>query len=345
MLQMPLKKHVLARFVLAYALCIPFFWVNDSSAGVIESTQVGPSFSKEAQILWQKGKSAFGAGNYAAAAENFKRYLHRYPSTQHYSEAFLLLGISYLRDQKFKEAISPLKSYVEKRGFDQEGLRARISLGNAQVKVKKYHEALLTAAEIIGTSYQKTIPFTIYLSALLLKSKAYIGLDQDFKSKRNLGAFEKQIRSKPNLNLSTLKSEASFLEIWLKTRECSRLASSPTLAEQETRSLLNKRGTCLLETLTLLQPTLEIGDDRWLDDSKTLILRGIQEYYQRTQNPPRPPGKRTPIELKRYQEELVDILTQDYQEFRSKAIEITATLKRKTPEGLKYHVLEIEKQI
>ena len=83
--------------------------------------------------------------------------------------------------------------------------------------------------------------------------------------------------------------------------------------------MLKKKGTCLLESLIAYKDSLFTNETNWLNHSRTTITLGFKQFDRDCKNPPNPPGKRTKTELKRYREELADLLSQDCQNIQARA--------------------------
>ncbi|HLD99675.1 MAG TPA: tetratricopeptide repeat protein [Bdellovibrionota bacterium] len=258
-------------------------------------TSTGPAAPADAEILWNDGKAAFERGDFETAAYALKRIVDRYPGYPGYLEAHRLLGESFLRLDKPKAAIAPLKYYISGTRDAQNAARTRLSLGEAYLALKQFREAYLTALEIEKSP--NPLP-----EGQLLRAQANIGLNRDAEALRIVSSVRKSLPP-------SAIPRASWIELRLKTRACSRLASRSPLEEGYVLEQMDRRSTCLLEAMLLFQKTLELENPDFAEKARTEMLSAYELYSQVCLNPPRPPGKkRSQIELKRYRIELSTLL-------------------------------------
>jgi hypothetical protein len=242
------------------------------------------------------------------------RLIARYPAHPQYLKAHLLLGRSLLALGDAERALEPLRYYVQGTGIDEESVRARIDLGYANLALGKYHEALLLALEI--QNIRKKMPSEIRARNLILKSRALIGLNEDFRAKRSLDSANKLLQL----------PEAEYVGLELQLRSCERLPSKGPLDESQIRTQLDRRGTCLLEGLNLFRKTLDAKDAQWSAKAHARVEAAFARYTDACANPvqavPTGKQKRTAKQLLSYREELAAILRQDCRAQCAAALEL-----------------------
>ena len=298
-------------------------------------SSIGPTSTEEAGVLWKKGNQAFEEKKYPEAVRSLERLIHRYPASAHFFEAHRLLGIAHLENHEPHLAIVPLKDFVEVERKSSAGLQTRLALGRALLDLKKFHETLLLAEELLvekGTSNEVSI------AALLMKARALMGLNEDARATQSLDSAKVKLEAQkePSLPLKPLKGQAAWLELKLKIRTCEKFPTKGSLTEEQIRNQLNRRGTCLSEASLLHLKTLEAGDLDWGRQSALELSSSFQDYTKACKNPSNPPPlarpeKRTKTQLKQYRSELVQLLQKECAEKREKAETLLLSKKEKSP--------------
>src|SRR5690606_26497721 len=112
----------------------------------------------------------------------------RHPGFENYLEAQLMLGLALMRDGRAANGIAPLKNYVATMGTREDGFRARLALARAYLATSKFHEALLAAIEVLDAAAAGRLTADLAYEAMILKTKAHLGLGQDTKADRTLSS-------------------------------------------------------------------------------------------------------------------------------------------------------------
>ncbi|MEK6706737.1 MAG: tetratricopeptide repeat protein [Bdellovibrionota bacterium] len=253
-----------------------------NGASALEPSSVGPAYPEEAGILWRDGKSAFGSSNFDLAIQKLTRLVDRYPGYDGYLEAHYLLGKSLAETHKHQKALEPLKYYIEasiKAKKEHEIRMARICLARSLIELKKFSEAYLVTKEIEKNSEDAEM--------LLIRTQALLGLNHDERAERTLHSATTLLRGqKAATEILHLRGEASWLELKLKVRNCERpldtsIKATLPAAEGLLLDNLAKRGTCLLETMTIFYRSFDIAKLKWIQ-SMERDLEGAFTRYAKT---------------------------------------------------------------
>ncbi len=312
----------------------------------------GPRYDEEAPITWKKANQKRALGQFSQAAWLYRRITSRYPGFKYYHEAHLRLGLCELANRKWAEAIEPLKYYAHYKGYSKLGLQARVHLGNAYLGVKKNHEALLLSKEILDRGVLKKNQLTpeIKLGALLLKTQALIALKRNKRAQSSFDAYESLLNKnsiKENLvSKNEITSKGGFLKVVLKLHICESYPTQEKLSEEATRDQLQWRGRCHLESLNLAFESFKRNDNlKWFKPTLAKIKSSILNYGKYCLNPPSPTGKLSPIELKRYRDELVQILKKDCKKILNEAQRIVGSWygRAKVSQELTSETMKLEK--
>jgi len=317
-----------------FYLILILFSVNTSKAKVAPA--VGPSTMEESTLLFQNAQSAYRLHQFKEVIRLLSRFIQRYPGTPGYLSAHLMLGRSYIHSQQPRNALAPLKYFIHASGWTEDSLKARLNISRAYYLTGQYQKAMLSAIEVMepGTRHPVIIPRDIFNSGLLQKSWAHIGLKQHRRAKQTLDSFFAKFPGRNPLKPRHLATQARRLEIELKAIECSQLTTGKILEEAEVRNRMKARGTCFLETLVPLQSGFKAGDPYWAKQARLAVAKSYLDFIQACNHPPKPPGKRTPIQLKRYKQELVQVLAHDCREYRTKALGMLNDWKNSLPESM-----------
>ena len=162
------NKHVLilAGGLVIAALSPAFAAGGGGGGGGGTPSQSAPAY--DPAVEYQKGATAFRAGQYADAAKAFKRVVSAAPKNP---QAQYLLGASYMALGDFKKAKSPFESAVR---YDGKLIEARRDLGITQAKLGKADKASeqLTALKAMATSCGATCTDAAKLTDAVVKVEA-----------------------------------------------------------------------------------------------------------------------------------------------------------------------------
>ena len=100
------------------------------------------------QAAFERGKEAFRAKDWAAAAAEFSRSLTMEPSESGRIEASFRLGAALVRQRKYEPAIAPLKTFLEKDRGSKNREVAMSLLAQAYEQTGKGEQAATVAREI-----------------------------------------------------------------------------------------------------------------------------------------------------------------------------------------------------
>jgi tetratricopeptide (TPR) repeat protein len=309
-----------------------------AEAGISQSSS-GPTSTEERELIAKEGKAAFDQGDYQEAITRYQRLIDRYPAAPGYLDAHLYLGIARLRLKQPKQALEPLKYYVQAQEVKTEADQGRLWLAQAYLGTKKFPEALLLTQEI-----KTPIPPDVETKSLLLRARAQMGLKKDWDATRSLDSAKKIAEEN---HYTSLLGESAAVAISLKTRACALLPNpkSGALDEAQTRQQFDRRGTCLIEAVLLFRDVLKSEDEEWVAESQTELMDSFKNYSVACLNPPPAPGKRTTQQAKQYKSELVGILAQDCKKTREKAKDLLAAWKQGIPTSLDRYIVQLSKTL
>lgn len=297
----------------------------------------------EATLLWDEAQTLIRGGKLGESAFRLQRLIAKFPASPHFLEAHWTLADVLMQQRKYEEAKKPLKYFIGATGKSNPGHAARLRLGRAQLKTGKPKEALLTALDVLNGLGKHQNDHSLPANALLLKAWALLALDKDSEAQLAHSSSEKY----------AVTAEAVRLEQEFKLRTC-RLLPSPAVQkngveEGDLRAALKRRATCLLEGTVFLLKAAEspVATERaqWVEDSQKTLAQDYAAYARLVQTPPKPPGKRSAIELQRYRDELRQVLVADFNEFRGKVFDLLETWKKTGPAAILEAVQSLEKSL
>jgi TolA-binding protein len=292
-------------------------------------TSTGPTSPEEASVLWNDGKSAFDAEDYAKSIPLFQRLVDRYPGSSGYLEAHRFLGRAYLLNDRAKDSIDPLRYYISAASDRELSVRTRVWLAEAYLATDNPREAYLSSLEIEKSPSADPQTFA---EGELMKAQVLIALKQQEKAQKVLDA----VKQKPILQTDPLLiGQAAHVELQLKVHDCGKpvipqeetpnkasgkkgSATGPSgMDELKVQDAYARRAVCLQEALVLVRHVLDASgtgkDLMTVNEAQSVILRGFEQYNRSILNPP--PAVRasaqTAKQKKQYREELVDHLQID----------------------------------
>jgi hypothetical protein len=201
-------------------------------------------------------------------------------------------------------------------------------LGIAQLRLKRLHEAYLTADEL-----KKSPSIESQSRALMLRTRVWIArkkLDQAKPSLVSALNLAEQTGSNP------LIGETRVLALDLAIRECVAAASPKRLKEESlVRTEMEERGTCLAQSLVEFRKALQSESAPSSEAALTLATQAYRDYHQACENPPSPPRMkpkdRSATELKKYRSELADSLIGIFEKNRKTALRMISNWKQESP--------------
>jgi TolA-binding protein len=304
-------------------LCSPCYGISTSS---------GPTSDEEEGVLWEIGKTAFSESHYQDAINAFQRYLDRYPASAHYLQAQLALGKALIEQDENAKALPLLRSFVTHCRNHTDSAQGRLLLGRVYLNLKKFNEADLITLEINQLEKEKHLPPEILLESSLIQSEALLGLGHLDRAIEVLRQVEQQVAE---TSYSSIKGHAFGLEIKLKISDCARLPTQDPMNELQLRDQLDRRGTCLLESLLIYRKILQSNDPKSASLATSQIIRAFSQYANacssklHSPHDPHSPQvmKRTQLELKHYNDELSTLLQQDCKQKYATALNILMSWK------------------
>ena len=325
-----------------------------SSAHAV-ATSTGPTSKTDAALHWQLGKEALEAAEVSSkqiptegaaktqfqdAINHLQRYVDRYAGSPNYLEAHYYLGLAYQGLNQTAKAIAPLKYCVNTSALEAVlGLKCRVALGRAYLKQKKHHEAELIGleAEPIAEGAKKTpLALNLTLELQLIKAEALLLLKQEARA---AGILQRTLTQVAPDAAAELKGQASLLQLKLKLTECSHLPSQNSLDEGQVQSELERKGTCLLEALVVMNQTLSNDDLASARAATTVAQNAFESYLNLCQSPPQKLIRTSPglsrKEKRRAYLELTDHLIQNCRKKSEAGIELIEGWKAETPSRMK----------
>lgn len=300
------------------------------TASALDS-ETGPRSAQESKILWNESRREFGIGNYGHSSALLKRFTDRYPADPNYREGLFLLGTSLIRSKNYKEAVPPLKAYIELAKKKSEANPAKLALARAHTELGTFSEAYLASSEVIGA----TTDVAELSEALLIKAWSQLKLGQWERAELTLESLKATLVKAPEL--VNLKSQSLVLSLDLLLDQCGLRAQKSTQTpaeENEVRHEITRQSECLIRAHISLKEVLENALIVDLPRAFSVIDAAYQTYRDRCQNPPPPRLKRSEVEKKRYAQELADALKKDCNRYRVNALELMGGPWTKPPPSL-----------
>ncbi len=285
-------------------------------------------------LLEKKARTAFGQGKYSESVMIFEQIKKELPSFSGNLRVHLFLGLTYRRLGKLNQAINPLRYYAEALSHTPEGSRALLTLAHTYTDLKKYHEALWAAEEIISS--KSRAPEVVQLEAVIVKGRAWLGLKKVKRSKRAIDSFF--IKTKNRSDLKKLKAQAYLLSMDMTLYRCEKYPKSQKRAEIYIREQIKERGECLLEALVQYIYAVEQGNPNLLLQGGQRFKSSFQKYNYLCKSPPKPPGKRTAKQLRQYREEISKILKTDCDQVRNRGIALLVPWYLKVPRDFQVYL-------
>ncbi len=295
----------------------------------------GPASDEEARILWVDGKKAMDEGRYDQAIVPLERLVARYPGYPGFIESRLLLGKALLQQGRPKDAQPYLKDYIQDQGTSAEAIRARLLLIRTRLALGEYNEALLGAIEVSRWVNNKP---ELLAETLLLKARAQIGLKQDMRAESTLDSAKKTLTDQMP---ASLRTEAFAAGLKLKLLACAKFPSAGPLDESQIRDQLDRRGTCLLQSLLIHRQALAAGDMALARLAQSELTQAARNYSHTCSNPPPPPPitigpdktrkTRTAQQVKTYNREMSVVLEQDCRAKLKQGYDLTQGWKESLP--------------
>lgn len=302
------KSALLGLFALLLTHWQPSHARADAAVGSAD-TSTGPVSAEEARVLWKDGKDAYDHGMDEDAIPRLERFVARYPGYPDYLEARHVLARAYLRQHEPAKAKAELKSFIQGAGPTPEALQARCELTRADLELKLYSEAVLTANETLKLAL-KAANRDRRTEALILRARSQMGLNQDTRAEASISSALEMLPVAP-----ALEGQLRVVILDLRLRQCARFPSPGKLEEAQVRDQLGRRGSCLLDSLVLFQKVLGTADAPAMDQGEEKLAQGYASYWEKCQQPPAPapvkPKDRDAQQLKTYFRELAVVLEED----------------------------------
>jgi tetratricopeptide (TPR) repeat protein len=143
------------------------------------------TLSLAAHAGWQEGVSAFQAGNYAQAAEEFRTVVEGQPE---WPGGHLMLGRSLLKLQRSQEALTHLRKAYD---LQPEDVATQMILGQAYVQSRRYRDA----GELLGKVNVASLPKAQQGPLHQMRAVAY---DKTGQTDRAIQELAKAVQLNPN---------------------------------------------------------------------------------------------------------------------------------------------------
>lgn len=301
----------------------------------LEASSRGPVSDEEARLLWKEGKEALGALKFQDAANSLQRLIHRYPGYEGYRPAHFLLAQALMELGRAKEAIAPLKSFIESTPailsedftpeghLDRfEGIQARIALGWSYLKVDLPNEARLLAIEIEALSKTAKFPNDLTTEMLLLKSQALLALHRHAEAQ---SVSDSAITSLTCDKNAPLRAKVYENQLQLKTLSCALLGAPESWTsvlkksrraayDAQIRDQIKRRGTCLEEALLTYRKILEVESSLITQKADQTLKQAYAQYRRATL-------------FEKFHVELRDLLYKEYKSSTAQAVDLLTSWK------------------
>ena len=264
--------------MLHWLFLLPLFIPNVGFSETNEVSSRGPTYEAEAAILWEKSIESLKKSQFDIAVPALQRLVDRYPAYggnggyEGNLDSRLLLGQALLKRNRPKEALAPLKYYIEatsptlpdapsdqtssdtgdtgnfQKNFQviplpYKTLIARVLLGQALLKIGRATEAYLLVLEIQNLWRGKVIPHNLSTEILLLNTQALFSLGKQKDAEIAISSARDSLK---NVHSTVLHASVFLNDIEIQLKACSLLGNPANW----TRSKENPRSTASTSTST-----------------------------------------------------------------------------------------------
>jgi tetratricopeptide (TPR) repeat protein len=94
----------------------------------------------------------FDRGEYYRAIGEYERLIHFFPGDEKVEIARYKIGLSYLKGERYQEAIEAFQNVIDTHGTSPYAIKAYLGISHANVRLKRYDEALLTLQDLIAVA-------------------------------------------------------------------------------------------------------------------------------------------------------------------------------------------------
>jgi tetratricopeptide (TPR) repeat protein len=101
---------------------------------------------------FQFAESYFQRGDYYKAIGEFERFIYFFPEAEKVEHARYKIGLSYLKGEKYAEAIQAFQGVIERYVNSHYAIRSYFGISEANVRRKNYDAALITLANVVRIS-------------------------------------------------------------------------------------------------------------------------------------------------------------------------------------------------
>jgi len=331
--------------ILLFSLCFfqPCYAIPTSS---------GQNTEEEAQVLWNSGKAALSESRFQDAVNALQRYVDRYPGTPDYLRAHFYLGKALIEQNSNSKAVAVLTNFITSCQNPVESAEGRLLLANAYLNLEKYQQAYLITLEIDQIEKKTSLPSDTLLEALYIKSRSLLNLNYLDRATQVLASADKQLSDK---NSPMVKGQVFDLKLKLKISECAQLPSKDRLDEGQLRDQLDRRGTCVLESLLIFHKILKSNDLRSAASAATQVNEAFDQYSKSCSSSYSAPAvspiskqsssRRTAQEMRRYHAELSDQLKQDCKKNWNTGLQLLNSWKADLPNSMLGSLLQTSKSL
>ena len=99
----------------------------------------------------------FEKGEYYRAIGEYERFMHFFPESEKIELAKYRIGVSYLRGERYEEAIQRFQELIEEYGDSTYAIKSYFAISEANALLKRYDEALITLHNVLAIASDQRV--------------------------------------------------------------------------------------------------------------------------------------------------------------------------------------------
>jgi len=121
------------------------------------SAAAGSAIVLHPEQQFEFAEDYFDRGEYYRAIGEYERLIHFFPGDERVEIARYKIGLSYLKGERYQEAIEAFQDVIDTHGTSPFAIKAYLGISDANVRLKRYDEALLTLQDLIAVAPDQDI--------------------------------------------------------------------------------------------------------------------------------------------------------------------------------------------
>jgi tetratricopeptide (TPR) repeat protein len=138
------NNHAVLHIIAVIAALVFFIHCSSSFAGEV--------LVIDADRQFEFAEKAFSDADYPLAAEEYKRFIHFFPSDERVETAMFNIGLSYFEDKRFKPAIDAFNRVIETYGETALSVKSYFMISESHVKLLEFGPAITNLKNLIAVT-------------------------------------------------------------------------------------------------------------------------------------------------------------------------------------------------